>query len=57
LLRKILENCPASKDERRRYLSGLYDISDVERAEKIISDFGAIKEIKIRSELLKKLSG
>lgn len=57
MLRKILENCPASEDERRRYLSGLYDISDVERAEKIISDFGAIKEIKIRSELLKKLSG
>lgn len=57
LMRKVLENCPASEDERRRYLSGLYDISDVERAKKIISDFGAIKEANIRSELLKKLNG
>ncbi len=57
LLRKILENCPASEDGRRRYLSGLYDISDVERAEKIISDFGAIKDAKIKGELLKRLSG
>lgn len=56
LMRKALENCPPSEDERRRYLSGLYEISDVERAEKIISDFRAIKESKIRRELLKKLS-
>jgi hypothetical protein len=56
LMRKVLENCPASEDERRRYLSGLYEISDDERAKKVISDFGAIKETKIRSELLKKLS-
>jgi hypothetical protein len=57
LIRKVLENCPASENERRRYLNGLYDISDKERAEKIISEFGAIRETKIRSELLKKLSG
>jgi hypothetical protein len=57
LLRKILENCPASEDDRRKYLSGLYDISDVERVEKIISDFGAIKDAKIKGELLKRLSG
>jgi hypothetical protein len=57
MMRKVLENCPASEDERRRYLSRLYDISDVERTKKIISDFGAIKETKIRSGLLKKLSG
>lgn len=57
LIRKVLGTCPASEDERRRYLSGLYDISDSERAKKIISDFGSIKETKIRSELLKKLSG
>jgi hypothetical protein len=57
LLTKILENCPASENERRRYLNGLYDISDKERAEKIISDFGAIKDTKIRNDLSKKLSG
>jgi hypothetical protein len=55
LLRKILENCRAGENERRRYLSELYDISDVERAKKIISDFSAIKDAKIRNELLKKL--
>jgi len=57
MLRKILKNCPASEDDRRKYLSGLYDISDVERAEKIISDFGAIKDAKIKGELMKKLIG
>lgn len=57
LIRKILESCPAREGERRKYLSGLYDISGAERAEKIISDFGAIKEKQIRSDLLKKLSG
>jgi hypothetical protein len=57
LIRKILESCPANEGERRKYLTGLYDISDAERAEKIISDFGAIKEKQIRSDLLKKLSG
>jgi hypothetical protein len=56
LMRKVLENCPASEDERRRYLSGLYDISDVERAEKIISDYGAIEDVKIKDELLKRLT-
>jgi hypothetical protein len=55
LLRKILENCPAREDERRRYLSRLYDISDVERGEKIISDFNAIKDNKIRNDLLIKI--
>lgn len=57
LLRKILENCPAGEGERQKYLSGLYDISDVERAEKIISDFRAIKDAKIKDGLLKRLSG
>lgn len=57
LLRKILENCPASEGERRRYLSGLYDISDIERAKKIISEFRAIKDTEIKDCLLKQLSG
>jgi hypothetical protein len=57
LLKVILENCQSSEDERRRYLSGLYDISDHERAEKIISDFRAIKDTEIKNEALKKLGG
>jgi len=57
LLRKILKNCPASENERQRYLNGLYDISDDERAEKIMSDFRAIKDAKIKDGLLKRLSG
>lgn len=55
LLKNILKSCPSSAGDRRSFLSDLYDISDYDRAEKVISDFKAIKDTKIRDELLKKM--
>lgn len=55
LLREILKNCPSNDDARREYLCQLYDVSDKQRAEKIFSDFKAIKNVAIRNKLLDKL--
>lgn len=60
LLRKVLVSAlkvvPSDEPSRRSYLSSLYELSDQERAEKLVQDFQAIKTAEVKQDLLGKLN-
>jgi len=51
-----LRNVPSSETDRRTYLSGLYEPSDQDRADKLREDFRTIKDIQVKQVLLNELS-
>jgi hypothetical protein len=59
LVRKVLvealRTVPSNDRDRRSYLTGLYDLSDADRAEKLRQDFGAIRDSEIKCTLLQTL--
>jgi hypothetical protein len=59
LVRKVLvtavTNVPPEETARRSYLSGLYEIDDPTRVEKLIQGFNLIKKPDVRMELVRHL--
>jgi hypothetical protein len=51
-----LRSVPSEEAERRVYLSGIYDLTNQDRAEKLTADFKAIKDPEARKSLLQQLS-
>jgi hypothetical protein len=50
-----LRKVPADEVGRKAYLTGLYDLSDKERAEKVLQDFRSLKNDDVKQELLRAL--
>lgn len=55
LFKKSLQCCPAEKKRREEYLKDLYDIADIDRGKKLITDFDSIKDSNIKKGVIKKL--